>query len=146
MGLLGKVQSIWPSLSMRGITRVIRLSILLFGSIATVLALKVQSVQALWFFTSDLVFVLLFPQLLSALFDTRANLTGSIVAFVVSFVLRIGGGEPLLGLPALILYPDTVPFKALAAGAGLILLPLVSRATSRWDHARPLVNPTAVDP
>jgi len=37
----------------------------------------VQSVQALWFFTSDLVFVLLFPQLIFALFDPKANRTGS---------------------------------------------------------------------
>ena len=43
--------------------RVIRGSILLFGALAAVLALRVHSVQALWFFTSDLVFVLLFPQL-----------------------------------------------------------------------------------
>ena len=54
-----------------------------------------RSVQALWFFTSDLVFVLLFPQLLCALFDPRANRIGSIVAFVVSLTLRVGGGEPL---------------------------------------------------
>ena len=53
--------------------RVIRLSILLFGAAATAFALKVRSVQALWFFTSDLVFVLLFPQLVFALFDSKAN-------------------------------------------------------------------------
>ena len=39
----------------------------LFGALAAGLALKVQSVQALWFFTSDLVFVLLFPLLPFAL-------------------------------------------------------------------------------
>src|SRR3954466_11725935 len=119
-----------PSPSVRQMTRVIRSSILLVGAMATVLALKVQSVQALWFFTSDLVFVLLFPQLISALFDRQANRTGSMAAFVVSLVLRVGGGEPLLGVPALIGYPDTVPFRIVAAGAGLILLPLVSRATA----------------
>jgi Na+/proline symporter len=129
---------VWPSLSVRDMKRVIRSSILLFGALATVLALRVQSVQALWFFTSDLVFVLLFPQLLFALFDRRANRSGSIAAFVVSLALRVGGGEPLLGLPALIHYPDTVPFRTLAAAAGLVLLPLVSRATARWDAARPL--------
>ena len=134
---------VWPSLSVVQMKRVIRSSILLFGAMATVLALKVQSVQALWFFTSDLVFVLLFPQLLSALFDTKANRTGSIVAFGVSLFLRIGGGEPLLGLPAFISYPETVPFRTLAAAAGLVLLPLVSRATARWDEARPLCNPMA---
>ena len=135
---------VWPSLTVVQITRVIRSSILLFGAVATVLALKVQSVQALWFFTSDLVFVLLFPQLLLALFDKRVNLTGSVAAFVVSFVLRVGGGEPLLGLPALIPYPETLPFKTIAASAGLVLLPVVSRMTARWDEAKPLTNPAAV--
>ena len=90
---------VWPAVSAAQMRRVIRASILFFGAVATVLALKVQSVQALWFFTSDLVFVLLFPQLVFALFDPQANRTGSIVAFVVSFVLRVGGGEPLLGVP-----------------------------------------------
>ncbi len=129
---------VWPSLSVRDMKRVIRSSILLFGALATVLALRVQSVQALWFFTSDLVFVLLFPQLLFALFDPKANRSGSIAAFVVSLILRVGGGEPLLGLPAFISYPDTVPFRTLAAAVGLVLLPLVSRATARWDSSRPL--------
>ena len=62
------------------------------------MALTVQSVQSLWFFTSDLVCVLLFPQLLWALYDRRANLTGSVTAFAVSLALRLGGGEPLFGL------------------------------------------------
>ena len=137
---------IWPTVSPVQMKRVIRSSILLFGAIATVLALKVQSVQALWFFTSDLVFVLLFPQLLFALFDPKVNRTGSIVAFSVSFLLRVGGGEPLLGLPAFIAYPDTVPFKTLAAGAGLVLLPLISRVTLRLDPPSPLRNVVAAEP
>jgi high affinity choline transporter 7 len=131
---------VWPSVSAVQMKRVIRASIFLFGAVATVLALKVQSVQALWFFTSDLVFVLLFPQLLFAIFDARVNRTGSVVAFVVSFVLRVGGGEPLLGIPALFAYPDTMPFRIVAAAAGLVLLPVVSRATARWDAPRPLRN------
>jgi high affinity choline transporter 7 len=141
----GLKRLLWPSLDVRQMKRVIRSSILLFGAAATVLALKVQSVQALWFFTSDLVFVLLFPQLVFALFDDRVNRTGSIVAFVVSLVLRAGGGEPLLGLPQLIHYPATVPFRTLAAAVGFVLLPVVSRATSRWDRPRQLRNPVDDD-
>ena len=137
---------VWPSVTVAQMRRVIRSSIFLFGALATLLALKVQSVQALWFFTSDLVFVLLFPQLLFALFDPRANRTGSIAAFVVSLVLRVGGGEPLLGLPALIPYPDIVPFRTMAAVAGLVLLPLVSRLTAGIDAPHPLRNPTASEP
>lgn len=134
---------VWPSLTVAQLRRVIRSSIFLFGAVATVLALQVQSVQALWFFTSDLVFVLLFPQLIFALFDPRANRTGSVVAFAVSLVLRVGGGEPLLGLPAFIAYPASVPFRTVAAIAGLMLLPLVSRLTARVDPPRPLRNPGA---
>ena len=51
-----------------------------------------------------------------------------------------GAGEPLLGVPALIHYPDTVPFRVVAAAAGLVLLPLVSRATQRIDAPRHLQN------
>lgn len=134
---------VWPGLSMAQMKGAIRASILLFGGAATVLALKVQSVQALWFFTSDLVFVLLFPQLVFALFDRKANRTGSIAAFAVSLVLRVGGGEPLLGLPPLFAYPDAMPFRTVAAIAGFVVLPLVSRATLRWDAAAPLGNPVA---
>ena len=155
---------VWPALSLPSMRRVIRVSILLLGAAAALLALKVQSVQALWFFTSDLVFVLLFPQLLFALFDARVNRIGSIAAFVVSFVLRAGGGEPLLGLPHFIPYPEIFarllsgspgdwydpqtgamlfPFKTLAAVAGLVLLPAVSRATTSWDRPRTLHNPAS---
>lgn len=136
---------VWRDLSTVQMRRAIRVSILMLGSVATVLALRVQSVQALWFFTSDLVFVLLFPQLLCALFDRRANRSGSIAAFVVSAVLRVGGGEPLLGIPALIHYPASVPFKTVAAVAGLIVLPLVSRLTAHIDAPRALRNPIHED-
>ena len=43
------------------------------GAGAVVMAFEVRSVQALWFFTSDLVFVLLFPQLVCALFDRQGE-------------------------------------------------------------------------
>jgi solute carrier family 5 (high affinity choline transporter), member 7 len=162
----GLKRLLWPSLSVAQMKGVIRSSILLFGAAAAVLALKVQSVQALWFFTSDLVFVLLFPQLVFALFDRRVNRIGSLVAFAVSLLLRSGGGEPLLGLPHFIPYPELFspfltgapadwydprtgamlfPFRALAAAAGVLLLPVVSRATARWDLPRALHNPVQRD-
>ncbi len=49
------VYRLWrPDLSAERLTRVIRVVIVALGAGATVLALEVQSVQALWFFTSDL--------------------------------------------------------------------------------------------
>jgi len=53
----------------------------------------------------------------------------------------LGGGEPLFGIPALIPYPEWWPFKTIAAGAGMILLPVVSRATAQWSAPRPLRAP-----
>jgi high affinity choline transporter 7 len=136
---------VWPDLSTANLRRLIRACILVLGGAATLLALRVQSVQALWFFTSDLVFVLLFPQLLYALFDPRANRTGSVAAFVVSLLLRLGGGEPLLGIPALLPYGSSFPVRVVSAAAGLVLLPLVSRLTQRFDAPRRLHNPSAAD-
>lgn len=155
----GARRLLWPNLSSRQLMRLIRVVIVLLGAAAVVLALRVQSVQALWFFTSDLVFVLLFPQLVFALYDPKANLTGSVVAFIVSLILRLGGGEPLFGLPYFIPYHEIwaavaggdaarwydassgamlLPFKSVAALAGLVLLPIVSRLTARRDQPRPI--------
>jgi high affinity choline transporter 7 len=134
-----------PNLSSSQIARLIRVSILLLGAAATIMALKVESVQALWFFTSDLIFVLLFPQLVFALFDPKANRTGSMVAFGISAILRLGGGEPLLGLPAFIPYPVAFPFRTASAIAGLILLPAVSRITAKYDAPRRLRNSETAD-
>jgi high affinity choline transporter 7 len=106
------------------------------------------------------VFVLLFPQLVCALFDRKANLAGSVTAFAVSLGLRLGGGEPLFGLAPIIRYPEIAaallpiaparwydaggallfPYKTLAATAGMVLLPLVSRLTARWSAPRTLRN------
>jgi high affinity choline transporter 7 len=145
-----------PQLGTAAMKRLIRISVALLGGGALLMALRVQSVQALWFFTSDLVFVLLFPQLVYALFDPAANRIGSVAAFAVSLVLRVGGGEPLLGLKPLIPYPELFmrhpaewydasgamlfPFKTVAAAAGLVLLPLVSRLTARYSRAQKLAN------
>ena len=149
-----------PKLSAQQMKVAIRWSVVLFAA-GALMALRVQSVQALWFFTSDLVFVLLFPQLVYAIFDSKSNRIGSMTAFFLSLVLRLGGGEPLLGLKPFIHYPEIFaaflpgqprdwydatsgailfPFKTLAAAVGFVMLPVVSRWTAHWKPARLLVN------
>ena len=146
-----------PDLPRKSMKRLIRVSVTVLGAAALVMALRVQSVQALWFFTSDLVFVLLFPQLVYALFDRKANRIGSIAAFGVALVIRIGGGEPLLGLKPFIPFPEIFlqapadwydaktgamlfPFKTLAAVSALVILPVVSRLTANLHQPRLLEN------
>ncbi|XP_030285289.1 high-affinity choline transporter 1-like [Sparus aurata] len=87
---------------------VMRLTIFVFGALATAMALLTGSVYGLWYLSSDLVYVIIFPQLLSVLFVKGTNTYGSVAAYVVGLLLRIGGGEPYLKLPPFIYYPGWV--------------------------------------
>ncbi len=130
------------------LTRLIRRLILIVGTAATLIALQVGSVYALWFLCSDFVYCLLFPQLVTALFDRRANRYGSMAGFAVSFLLRAGGGEPALGFPTWLPYPMIdasgavfFPFRTTAMLAGLLTIVLVSRLTARACPPEPLRRP-----
>ncbi|MCL4146497.1 UNVERIFIED_CONTAM: hypothetical protein GTU68_007189 [Idotea baltica] len=132
------------------IAKVVKASIWIVGIAATILALKIESIYTLWYLCSDLVYCILFPQLVCALFDKKANTTGSIIGFIVAVILRIGGGEPTLGIPIMIDYPmiemvgdvPTVlfPFRTLAMICSLITIILVSRISQKRDPAKELVG------
>ena len=85
-----------------------RLTIFVFGALATAMALLTGSVYGLWYLSSDLVYVIIFPQLLSVLFVKGTNTYGSVAGYVFGMLLRIGGGEPYLKLPPFIFYPGWV--------------------------------------
>lgn len=127
------------------LNRVVRRLIWIVGIAATLMALQLESVYALWFLCSDFVYCLLFPQLLTALFDRRANTFGSVAGFTIALLLRLGGGEPALGLPQWLPYPMTgedgtiyFPFRTLSMLAGLVTIIVVSRLTTRWQAPTPL--------
>lgn len=111
--------------------------VFIIGITATFLSLKVESVYALWYLCSDFVYCLLFPALVCALFDPKANKAGAIAGFLVAAVLRFGGGESILGIPVLIPYPMVeegvvlFPFRTLAMLSGLLTILLVSRFTQK---------------
>ncbi|XP_076839369.1 high-affinity choline transporter 1 [Brachyhypopomus gauderio] len=84
---------------------VMRISIFLFGAAATAMALLTGTVYGLWYLSSDLVYVIIFPQLLSVLFVRGTNTYGSVAGYIFGLTLRIGGGEPYLKLPPFIYYP-----------------------------------------
>lgn len=85
-----------------------RISIFVFGALATSMALLTGSVYGLWYLSSDLVYVIIFPQLLSVLFVKGTNTYGSVAGYIFGLLLRIGGGEPYLKLPPFIYYPGWV--------------------------------------
>ena len=58
------------------------------------------------YFSSDLVYVIIFPQLLLVVhFEEYINARGSQLGFFVGLLVRISGGESKLKIPPLIKYP-----------------------------------------
>jgi len=117
---------------------VLRGNVLIVGGLATWLALATQSVYELWYLCSDLVYVLLFPQLTLVLFCRWTTPCGAICGVLVGLFLRLGGGEPTLGLPAFLDYPLQTPdgclfpFRTVAMLSSLATIAAVS-----WlDNAR----------
>ena len=113
-------------------------AILVVGALATVLAIVIRSIYGLWFLCSDLVYVILFPQLLAVIYIKQANTYGSAAGYVVALFFRLTGGEPLLSLPPLIKYPyydqaegyqQLFPFKTLTMLLSLFTLLAVSYLT-----------------
>lgn len=134
-----------PDVNSKALKKIIQRTIVIVGLVATGLSLKVESVYALWYLCSDLVYCLLFPALVTAMFDTKANRTGAICGLAVAAFLRFGGGDPTLHLPIWLPYlmiEDGVvlfPFRTLAMLSGLLTIIIVSRLTQKRDPAKRLI-------
>lgn len=121
--------------------RVIRAAVLVVGAAAACLALAVQSVYVLWYLCADLVYTVLFPQLVMVLYSRRATRTGAVCGAVVGLLMRLGSGEPMLGIPAWIPWPmmtddgyTNFPFRTVSMLSGLATIWLVSRAAQHPDN------------
>ncbi|BFF92803.1 high-affinity choline transporter 1 [Drosophila madeirensis] len=138
---------------------VMRVAIIVVGILATIMALTIPSIYGLWSMCSDLVYVILFPQLLMVVhFKKHCNTYGSLSAYIVALLIRLSGGEAMLGLPALIKYPgydeetqeQMFPFRTMAMLLSLITLISVSWWTKMmfesgklppsYDYFRCVVN------
>ncbi|VDD75523.1 unnamed protein product [Mesocestoides corti] len=95
----------WRGATERQIIVVMRVSIFVVGALACVLGIMIESIYELWFLSSDLVYVILFPQLVSVLFVPFTNTYGSFTGFFVGIFLRLTSGEKTLGLTPLFFYP-----------------------------------------
>ena len=84
---------------------VLRISILIVGTLGTLIAIFADTIYGLYILCSDLMYVVLFPQLTLILWMPQSNAYGSLAGFVISFLLRLLSGEPVLNLPPAIRYP-----------------------------------------
>ena len=116
-----------PGLPDSKLAKLIQRSIWIVGVAATLIAFNIASVYELWFLCSDFVYCLLFPALVCALFDPKANAKGALAGFLVAAFLRFGGGDATLGLPTYLDYPVDFPFRTFAMLSGLFSILVVSR-------------------
>ncbi|KAM4552943.1 high affinity choline transporter 1-like isoform 1-T1 [Fundulus diaphanus] len=84
---------------------VIRISVLLVGLAGMGLAFGDDSVVAFWLLSGDLLYCVIFPQLVCVLHFQRANTYGAFCGFFVGLLLRLLSGEPVLRIPPVLLYP-----------------------------------------
>jgi high affinity choline transporter 7 len=84
---------------------VMRVTVFVFGASATAMALLTKTVYGLWYRSSDLVYIIIFPQLLCVLFIKGTNTYGAVAGYISGLFLRITGREPYLYLQPLIFYP-----------------------------------------
>jgi high affinity choline transporter 7 len=64
---------------------VMRFGIVMVGILATMMALTIQSIYALWYLCADLVYVILFPQLLCVVYFKRSNTYGCLLGYIGEF-------------------------------------------------------------
>lgn len=103
-----------------------RIGIFFVGAGAAVIGILVSSIYVLWYLCSDLVYVILFPQLLCVVYVPHTNTYGSLSAYIVGFVFRILIGEPSLRLPAFIHFGPYIPPKTLCMVISLLTTLIVS--------------------
>lgn len=95
--------------SEREIIWVMRVGIFGVGCLAMVMGILIKSIYELWFLCGDLVYVILFPQLVSVIYLESTNTYGSLAGYLVGILFRLLGGENAIMLPAVIKYPGFVP-------------------------------------
>lgn len=110
-----------------------RIAIFGVGAAATAMALAVDSIYSLWALCSDLVYVILFPQLCCVIYLNGTNTYGSFMGYVLGLVLRVLGGEDKIGIPPVIKYPyyddengQLFPFRTLSMIVSFITIIVVS--------------------
>ncbi|KAH7955802.1 hypothetical protein HPB52_003895 [Rhipicephalus sanguineus] len=126
-----------PAASELEVVITLRIMICTLGSLSVYMALSVNSVFDLWTLCSDIVYVLLFPQLLCVFYFKETNAYGSVLAFVVGGVFRCLCGEPSMNVPVVVRLPlydpekgQRFPFRLLCMALGLCTLLIGSFAAT----------------
>lgn len=136
----------------------LRVVIFIAGLFAVALSYIGTSVYSLWYLSSDLVYVILFPRLCCVVFFKFTNSYGGVVGTVVALLLRFLCGEEALKIPVVINLPphnanneSQFPSKTFAMLIGLFLdlsiswvahwLFVVKKTNPKYDFLKMLKSP-----
>ena len=119
-----------------------RISILVSGALGTLIAIFSETIYGLFILCSDLMYVVLFPQLTLILWMPQSNSYGCLAGFFVAFILRLLSGEPVLGMAPVILFPgydhenglQMFPFRTFLMLIGSAFIVVVSLLTHHLFH------------
>ncbi|KAH9513187.1 CDP-diacylglycerol-serine O-phosphatidyltransferase [Bulinus truncatus] len=133
-----------PKASNKELGWVLRISVVVVGSLSTAIALSATTIYGLYVLCSDLMYVVLFPQLTLVLWMPSTNAYGCVAGFALSLTLRLMSGEPVLKVPALLKFPyyDEVgqtqlfPFRTFCMLIGTMAIVVVSLATNYLFNGR----------
>ena len=111
-----------------------RIAIFGIGAAATMMSLMVNSIYTLFALCSDLVYVILFPQLCCVVYLQDTNTYGSFMGYILGLLFRILGGEDKIGLHPFIKFPyydetegkQLFPFRTLAMVISFVTIIAVS--------------------
>ena len=111
-----------------------RVAILGVGALATAMGITIQTIYGLWYLCADLVYVVLFPQLVCVVYLPGTNTYGSLAGYTIGLLFRLFGGEPLIGMPAIVKFPfydeavgvQRFPFKTVCMLVSFMLILAVS--------------------
>ncbi|XP_064475916.1 high-affinity choline transporter 1-like [Ornithodoros turicata] len=129
-----------PQASVTEVVLVLRLSVIILGAFSSFIALGTTVVHPMWNYASDLVFILVFPQVVCTLYlPDDVNAYGSLIGFFLGLLLRTVAGEPGMGLPTLIRFPSydeklsrqRFPLRTFSMVAHLACMLVASRAAKK---------------
>ncbi|XP_067841648.1 high-affinity choline transporter 1-like [Heptranchias perlo] len=120
-----------PKASEKEIMYAMKITVLVVTVLATILALFTSTIYGLYALSADIVYVVLFPQLVCVLYVPCVNRFGFVTGVLTGALLRIAGGEPLFNFRAFIRYPggyfqdsyyvQIFPYKTFAMLSSLIV-------------------------